>query len=142
MARLIVAWVLASCGGAPPPAPPSNSTGSLTIAGKVTDAEMHTPLEGVTVIVNPAGRWAMTEGRPPEGEKPLAEGQTDANGTYQIGKLPAGRYDVRFYYVDIVVHRVVDVRKPAAVDQEIDGRWTGSGEQRHCAGASAASCKL
>jgi hypothetical protein len=141
MARLIVICAVASCGGSPPPAPPSNSTGSLTITGKVTDREGRAPLEGVTVIVNPAGRWAMTEGRPPEGEKPLADTLTDATGVYKIAKLPAGRYDVRFYYADIVAHRVVDVRKPTVVDQEIDGGWTGTGEQRHCADATAASCK-
>jgi hypothetical protein len=135
---IVVVW--AACGGKSPP-PPNNAIAktAVSITGTVTD-ENKAPLEGVTVIVNPAGRWAETEGRPPEGEKPLAETLTNAKGTYAIA-LAAGRYDVRFYYADIVVHRVSDVHGPTTVDQQIDGRWTSSGIQRHCADGTAASCK-
>jgi len=140
--RALVVVAIAGCASSPPP-PPSNQmpTGPLTtVTGRITD-ESNAPLEGVTVIVNPAGRWADTEGRPPEGEKPLADSITDAKGVYEIDKLAPGRYDVRFYYVDIVAHRVVDVRGPSTVDQQINGGWMSSGVQRHCADASAASCK-
>jgi hypothetical protein len=33
---------------------------------------------------------------------------------------------VRFYYVDIVVHRLAR-RPPTTMDQQIDGRWMSSG---------------
>jgi hypothetical protein len=136
MRRALAIAVVAACGSKPPPAP---AKPAISIAGKVTD-ESNAPLEGVTVIVNPAGRWAATEGRPPAGEKPLAEALTDAKGAYLI-PVAAGRYDVRFYYADLVLHRVTDARGPTTVDQQIDGRWTSSGAQRDCAGPTAATCK-
>jgi hypothetical protein len=124
--------ILAACGAAPPAATPSVAS-PIALTGTITDHQGNGPIEGVTIVVLPAGA--------PDGTKPIADAVSDARGGYRIGPLSAGRYDVHVYYLDIAVVRTADVRGPTVVDQEIDGGWTSGAKLRTCADATSASCK-
>jgi hypothetical protein len=138
--------VVAACGGSggssttptpktTPVAPPSSPVAATTLAitGKVTEVD-DSPLEGVTVHVF-ADPWTPGSEVPP-----LADLTTDAAGEFKAA-VPPGRYTLRMYYVDIAVQRAVDITAATVIDQQIDGRWMGSGHGRACEAREATSCK-
>lgn len=113
-------------GSAPPPA------ASASVTGKITDT--FAPLAGVTVVLDPFGSR-------PDPDHAFATTVSGEDGRYRFASVPAGRYDVRIYYTDISVHRVVEVRGVTVVDQQIATNGTSNGKMLECASADVKSCK-
>jgi protocatechuate 3,4-dioxygenase beta subunit len=143
--RILLLSLLASCWTAAPPpianttrtTPPTTNTVALT--GTITDPKAHEPLVGVTVVINPTERFANKER---DGEDDYATAISDPNGRYTFNAIKPGRYDVRIYYADISVHRVVDVRGPSTtIDQQIDAGQANDGNMLECTSADVKSCK-
>lgn len=72
-----------------------SQTITQTIKGKVTDAEIHLPLPGATIMI--------------VGSDPLIGTSTDVDGNFRLEKVPLGRYDIRISYTGYETYTMTEL---------------------------------
>jgi hypothetical protein len=109
-----------ACGG-PEPVSPTPQPATLTLSGRVTDADTGAPLAGAAVNIL-------------DGKDATRTAVTDADGSFRLTGLTAGGFTVRvrddgydsfFQGVTFVADMSIDVRMKAA-KQTLAGTWTGT----------------
>lgn len=143
--RILILVTLAGCGGHPEPLTNTSITSprpAVGLSGVMIDATTGAPIVGVTLLLNPLGQFAATDGVAPDGKRHFAEAISDATGTYRFASVAPGRYDLRMYYADISIHRVITVTAlPTQIHQRIATDGASSGTTLECTGEAVATCK-